>query len=280
MQAAIDSGAELMTGINATLRESESDASDRQIDLSSPAGELGTIRAKIVLAADGLGRPALRQTREIIARVSRGAKIGVRAGIVASCDRFQPGTIYMAVGSGGYAGLVRVEDDSLNLAAALAPEMLRRAGSPQAAVASLFDEAGMPELALPSGGCWGGTPPLTQHAVRPAGWRVLLLGDSASYIEPFTGEGIAWALESGMAIAPIAARGVREWSGEVEQAWLGTHRRLVRNRQLWCRAFAAVLRRPRIARLSVQLASAWPMLCQPVVRSLNQPAALLEISRG
>lgn len=278
MQAAINSGADLITGNSATVREWRSDIPDREIDLSSPGGEPRMVRAKIVLAADGLGRPALRQTREFVARVSRGAKIGVRARMACSSDRFQPGTIYMAVGCGGYAGLVRVEDGNLNLAAAVAPEMLRRVGSPQAAVASLFAEAGMPEVALPSGGCWGGTPPLTQHAVRPAGRRVLLLGDSAGYIEPFTGEGIAWALESGMAIAPIAAHGVREWSGEVEQAWLATHRRLVRHRQLWCRALAAMLRRPRIARIAVQFASAWPRLCQPVVRSLNQPARSLEVS--
>lgn len=277
MQAAVDAGAELMTGITATLRESPRHAGDREIDLRDSAGKLGAIRAKIVLAADGLGRPALRHTGEFVSRVSRGAKIGVRAGMVASCDRFQPGTIYMAVGRSGYAGLVRVEDGSLNLAAALAPRMLRRAGSPQAAVAALFDEAGMGELAMPAGGCWGGTPPLTQRALRPAGKRVLLLGDSAGYIEPFTGEGIAWALESGMAIAPIAERGLHEWSGEVEQAWLDLHRRLVRNRQRWCRAFAAVLQRPRIARMAVQLAAAWPRLCRPVVRGLNRPLAAWEI---
>ena len=99
----------------------------------------------------------------------------------------------MAVGRGGYAGLVRVEDGNLNLAAALAPEMLltpaRR--KPQSPLCST--KRACANLSYSPGGCWAGTAPLTQYVVRPAGWRVLLLGDSAGYIEPFTGKGIAWA---------------------------------------------------------------------------------------
>lgn len=280
IQAAIDSGAEFLPGVAAQLRASRDDCAEREIELTGPTGAFRIISAKVVLAADGLGRPALRQSREFAARTSPRAKIGVRARIMNGPARFQPGTIYMAVGSSGYTGLVRLEDGSLNLAAAIEPRALRHAGSPAAAVTAILEQAGMPAIELPSVGSWKGTPPLTQHAVRPASRRVFLLGDAAAYVEPFTGEGIAWALGSGMAVAPLVERGLQEWNCNVEDAWLRTHQQLVRDRQFWCRGFAALLRRPRLARLAVRLASAWPMLCQPIVRSLNQPALSWETSRS
>ncbi len=230
--------------MSATLKDAQADPSEREVELAAPDHPPQTIRSKLVLAADGLGRPALRQSREFVTRVSPAAKIGVRASIVGSSDRFGPGVIYMAVGRGGYAGVVRVEDGSLNLAAALAPEALKLGGSPEAAVAAILTEAGLPEVELPLGGAWHGTLPMSRQTTRPVGRRVFVLGDAAGYVEPFTGEGIAWALASGMAVAAIAERGLRHWSGEVEQEWLTTHRRLVRDRQLWCRGFAALLRRP------------------------------------
>ena len=125
VQAAIDSGAQFLAGVSATLKDDQADPSEREVELAAPARRQQTIRARLVLAADGLGRPALRQSREFVTRVSPAAKIGVRASIVDGSDRFAPGVIYMAVGRAGYAGVVRVEDGSLNLAAALAPEALK-----------------------------------------------------------------------------------------------------------------------------------------------------------
>jgi flavin-dependent dehydrogenase len=46
---------------------------------------------------------------------------------------------------------------------------------------------------------WLGTLPLTRRTPRPAGHRVLVVGDAAGYVEPFTGEGMAWALATASA---------------------------------------------------------------------------------
>ncbi|HVX64136.1 MAG TPA: FAD-dependent oxidoreductase [Pirellulales bacterium] len=278
VQAAIDSGAQFLSGVSATLMDDRVDPAERKVELAAPGRRQQKIQARLVLAADGLGRPSLLQSREFVTRISPAAKIGVRASIEGGSDRFAPGAIYMAVGRSGYAGVVRVEDGSLNLAAAIAPDALKCAGSAEAAVATILTEAGLPEVELPVAGAWRGTLPLSRQTTRPVGRRVFVLGDAAGYVEPFTGEGIAWALGSGMAVASIAERGLRHWSGEVEQEWLTTYRRLVRDRQLWCRGFAALLRRPALARLAVQIASAWPALCRPVVCSLNRPVRPLEIA--
>jgi flavin-dependent dehydrogenase len=184
----------------------------------------------------------------------------------------------MALGEGGYAGLVRVEDGSLNLAAAVEPGALKRAGSPAAVVGRIVRDAGLANLDL-SAAAWQGTLPLTRQTARPVGHRIFVLGDAAGYVEPFTGEGIAWALAGGMGVANLAVQGLKGWTRHVERAWLATYDELVRNRQFWCRAFAAILRRPWLARTAVELASAWPTLCHPIVERLNRPARSLELVR-
>jgi flavin-dependent dehydrogenase len=280
-QAAVDAGAHLLTGTTATVRDGVS--AWREIELRDSSGRTEVVRAKIVLAADGLGHPALASCREFVSRISRRSKIGVQASFYDRCERFAPGTIYMAVGENGYAGLVRVEDGSINLAAAVAPDALKRAGSPAAAVGEILSEAGLQgarviDLDL-SSAAWQGTLPLTRRTARPVAHRIFVLGDAAGYVEPFTGEGLAWALASGMAVAPFAARGIDGWNPHVEHGWLAAYGNLIRRRQLWCRAFAALLRHPYLARAAMELASAWPALCRPIVASLNRPAKSLELAR-
>ncbi|HET6879780.1 MAG TPA: NAD(P)/FAD-dependent oxidoreductase [Pirellulales bacterium] len=275
-QAAVEAGGRLVTGVVATVRETMPGSSTREVTLRDGAGQARTISAKTVLSADGLGHPALARCREFVSRVSPHAKIGMRARIVNRVDRFKPGTIYMAAGKGGYVGLVRVEDGSLNLAAAIEPQAVKRAGSPAAAVSSILMASGMPEVDV-TAAAWQGTLPLTQRTVRPVGHRVFLLGDAAGYVEPFTGEGMAWALASGIAVADFVERGLDDWCPRLEQEWLATYHRLIRNRQFWCRAFAAMLRKPAVVGAAVRLASAWPALCRPIVASLNRPAQPLEL---
>lgn len=276
VQAAIDSGSEFLPGVTAKLADVATGSDHREIHLCQPNGVVQTIRAQIVLAADGLGHSALNRSNEFSSCVSRNAKIGVGARIDNGPETVDPGTISMAIGRGGYAGLVRVEDGSLNVAAAISPSALKQAGSPAKAVAAILSEAGLPEIGLPPANLWCGTIPLTRQTARPVGYRVFILGDAAGYVEPFTGEGIAWALGSGMGVAPLVERGRIDWSPAVERMWLTTYGCLVRDRQLWCRSFAVLLRHPQIARCVVQLGSAWPALFRPIVSSLNQPARPLE----
>ena len=275
-RAAVEAGARLLTGTTATVRHSTSGW--REIELRDSSGRTELVRSKVVLAADGLGHPALASCHEFVSRISRHTKIGMQATVYDVSNRFVPGTIYMAVGDGGYAGLVRVEDGSLNLAAAVEPDALKRAGSPEAVVGRIVREAGLAELDLPAA-AWHGTLPLTRQTARPVGHRIFVLGDAAGYVEPFTGEGIAWALAGGMAVANLVVWGLEGWTRHVERAWLATYGKLVRDRQFWCRAFAAILRRPWLARTAVELASAWPVLCHPIVERLNRPAQPLELVR-
>jgi flavin-dependent dehydrogenase len=104
-----------------------------------------------------------------------------------------------------------------------------------------------------------------------AGRGLFLLGDAAGYIEPFTGEGMAWALGSAVALAPLADRAAAGWHPGLARAWARRHRQLVARRQVVCRVAAAVLRRARLTAALVAALSWLPGLAAPVVAYLNRP---------
>src|SRR5262249_44006296 len=150
--------------------------------------------------------------------------------------------IFMGCGRLGYLGLVRVEDGRLNVAAAVSPNGVKQAGSPGRAAMAILGQAGLPDFPGLERLSWCGTPSLTQRAARVAWHRLLVLGDGAGYIEPFTGEGIAWALASGRAVAPLALRAISGWRPALAAEWAERHEQTVRRRQRMCIVVTAALR--------------------------------------
>jgi flavin-dependent dehydrogenase len=111
--------------------------------------------------------------------------------------------------------------------------------------------------------------PLTRRASRLAAERVFALGDAAGYVEPFTGEGMAWALASAEAVAPLAEAAARRWHPDLARTWAALYQRTVTSRQLPCRGAAALLRHPRLAGLAVAALRRCPLLARPFVGYLN-----------
>ncbi|MGE5193380.1 MAG: NAD(P)/FAD-dependent oxidoreductase [Deltaproteobacteria bacterium] len=228
-------------------------------------------RARVVLAADGLAHASLREHEEFSSRVAAGSRIGLGGQVSDYPIEYGPGTIFMAVSRHGYAGLVRVEDRLLNVAAAVAPDFVRGAGGPPQALAAVLHEAGFPPIPALAAADWHGTLPLTRRTHRTAARRILLLGDAAGYVEPFTGEGMAWAFAAAAASTPFVERGLANWDVALEDDWHATLRRLVLRRQRWCRALAWALRHPLAIRLVMGTVSLVPSLAAPIVRGLNKP---------
>jgi flavin-dependent dehydrogenase len=206
-----------------------------------------------------------------------GSRIG--AGVVLPADvapeLYSPGTIHMATGRGGYVGLVRVEDGRLDVAAAFAAGFIKSAGGLGAAAAAILGEVGWPVPPKLAEAPWKGTPALTRRPAKLAGERFFVVGDAAGYVEPFTGEGMAWALMSAAALAPIALRAAREWRPELVREWQRTHARIIGRRQRVCRGVSRVLRSPFLTGIAVRALSALPLLARPVVAALNRPSPLL-----
>jgi flavin-dependent dehydrogenase len=227
---------------------------------------------RIIVAADGLsgrllaGEPGVRMIRVYDSRIG--------AGVVAPYPPggYERGTIYMACGAVGYVGLVRLEDDTLDIAAALDRRAMQHAGGPAILVGQMLEEAGWPAVPSLKSLAWRGTPAMTRRATRVAGERLFVVGDSAGYVEPFTGEGMAWALEAAAALAPLAAEGAEDWTPRLAARWSSVFHHMIGDRRA-SRTAAAVLRHPVLTRGVIGILERFPSLGQPVIRRLNRRPA-------
>jgi flavin-dependent dehydrogenase len=269
VRAAVAAGADFLPQARAALVAGAEEAEMVRL-VSVPRGEAVAVRARCVLAADGLGGQLLARSGVGAAPAAPGARIGVGAVSAEAPAYYRAGTVYMACGARGYVGLVRLEDGRLDVAAALDGAWVRASGGPGRAVVPLLAAAGLPPVPGLARLAWRGTPALTRRATRLAGERLFVLGDAAGYVEPFTGEGMAWAMAAGLSVAPLAAEAARRWRPSLAGAWAATYRRVVVRRQYVCRAAAAVLRRPLLARALVRLLARAPALAGPLLRHLDR----------
>ncbi|MDR3635283.1 MAG: NAD(P)/FAD-dependent oxidoreductase [Isosphaeraceae bacterium] len=272
---AIDAGAAFLPGVTASVLPSADDEVRRVLLTSiGPAAEA---QARVVLVAAGLSNHCLARETAIRNDVADRSRIGAGCTVPDGPECYAAGTIHMAVSRAGYVGLVRVEDGSLNVAAALEPAIVKSLGAADAAAAVLA-EAGFPPVPSIGRATWRGTAGLTRRTHPIAASRLFVLGDAAGYVEPFTGEGIAWALAAGAAVAPLELRACERWEPALERQWAELYRQRIARRQLLCKALALVLRHPSVAGAAFAMLGRMPGLAEPFLRRLNTPSVALEAS--
>lgn len=213
------------------------------------------VRAAVVIAADGLSGHALDDVAGMDVRIARASRMGIGAHALwgrvrainsgeasgqAGADTLPIGKVILCTGRGGYAGLVRLRDGTVDVAAALDPAVVKAAGGPGPVLAEILRGAG-----LAVDGPWperfGGTGLLTRRRSCIALPGLLVVGDAAGYVEPFTGEGMTWAACGGRAAGVMAATLSPEDAGAAWARWYGLN---VRARQRVCRVIAGGLRVP------------------------------------
>lgn len=266
--AAVGAGASFVDGSHATIMDSTRDAVRIRIHSQGVSKDC---KAGVCIVATGLSSDSIRFIETVGVRTAARARVGCGTTLPEPPADLPAGQIRMAVARGGYVGLVRVEHGSLIVAAAIDPRLMREFGSPAAAVRGILQRAGTP---IPGGlddATWRGTPPLTRRARPVAAERLFIVGDAAGYVEPFTGEGMAWALESGVAAARLAHRQVKSWEPGAAAAWDREYARIAARAQRRCRAVALALRRPTLVHAAVRALGAAPGLARPIVYSLNAP---------
>ena len=205
--------------------------------------------------------------------VAPGSRIGVGATVAAvasghraaALDHLPVGELVMAVGRYGYCGLVRLEDGRIDLAAAVDRRLLADEGSPAAGIVHLLNEAfgasplatGMESVmqAVPHA-TFRATPPLTHQSSRVAGGneRIFRVGDAAGYVEPFTGEGMGWALACGR----ILAESLLGHSATAAANYRLAHSRLFAAHHARCRWVARGVRQQKLVSGAVWLAGLMP----------------------
>lgn len=237
------------------------------------------VSANVVLVCDGLSHSSLSQLPGFESRPVPTSRIGLGCTFAQTQNNLHQSRaeILMAVAPEGYCGMVETEDRQWNLAAAVESDFLQRCGSPLACLKEIFRTAGIsPPAELDTAGIRG-TVPLTRRSSRIAGFRLLLLGDSTGYVEPFTGEGMAWAMTAATLAIPYAVRGLAaSWSRDIEREFVTQMKTCVAREQGVCRALSAVLSHPLLLRLTFAGASLFPLVTQQLVRRVNRLPPSLE----
>lgn len=266
VDAAMDAGAAFVSAAHAEV----GDCTDhgRRVTCRYAHGR-ETISARVVVVADGLSGSALDKLAGWEPQVMPAARMGAGALIEDAGYALEPGCVAMACGAPGYVGMVGLPDGRLDVAAALDPQAVRSAGGPGALAKTILEEAGFSRPSALSDARWRGTGRLTRRRRKVADERLFVLGDAHGYVEPFTGEGMTWALLTGDAVTAFVVESQRQWRPELAASWTRAQHRLVCWRQRWCHAVARGLRYPRLVSGAVRLLGRQPKLAQHYLQFLN-----------
>jgi menaquinone-9 beta-reductase len=176
---------------------------------------------------------------------------------------------------GGYCGLSPIEGRRVHLAGVVSERLRRELGGGWEAVEA-HARGTNPALdrdlgALGQGGDALGTGPVYFTRKPPTSDGVILAGDAAGVLDPFSGEGQASALFAGILAGETIARALDSGEAperaarEYARAW----RRQLARRFAWSAAFRGLVLRPRLAGAAAAVAG--ETLTALAVRKLAQP---------
>lgn len=255
-EAAAQAGCDVRMGVRAAVVSAGDPRMPAHVRIESVAGgHEFDVHAGLVVCADGIGGRSLAPLCGDSAwAVDARSRFGVAATLAPGALDVPPGQLWMMSHADGYVGAVRLPSGEVDVAAALDPAAARRAGGPGALVSAVVAGCAR-HLSCDAARGWKGTPALTRRRTWVSQGRVICVGDAAGYIEPFTGEGMSWAIEG-------AAAAARDASGIVSRGnaatWQRTLAGAVGAHQRRCRRVAAMLRYPRATMCALRAASRVP----------------------
>lgn len=266
LKQAIAAGVTFLPGVDARVEPYEQNSNQRQ--LSCRTDNHGRrVSTSLVIIATGISSEPMPADHQLSFAESKDARIGVQVTLDPAPASFQPGIIYMAVGQHGYVGLTRTEGQSLNLAAAVDRSALRQSTAADACQRILAENGmSLPASALAAN--WKGTCGLTRSRCA-AGERLFVVGDAGGYVEPFTGEGMELAIQSGSAVTDLAQRAANRWDPDLKSEWSRQFDALVTRRQWVCRGLSRILRYPLLLRTAFGVTSRFPSLGRAVARMVT-----------
>jgi flavin-dependent dehydrogenase len=259
LRHAVNAGARLAWPFMATVRD------DGQTILRGPGGER-MIRSRMRVAADGLRGGALADDTRFAWRVRHASRIGVGAILPAGAVDVADDEIRMEVDARGYVGLVRLPSGQVDVAAAIRPAAMRAHGGAAPLMTRLLGTMVRDASAIERAH-WHGTPHLWRERRALQTGDVTVAGDAAGYVEPFTGEGMGWALATGFAAGEHAVAVIQGTASA--HAWEARVRALVGDARARCGWTARVLRHPTLVRVALGAAACWPSLAARIATTMG-----------
>lgn len=185
--------------------------------------DTGKVYARYVVAADGRNSTVARALG-LMPRIER-ERVALQAHIPLPAD-FGNRVVLQWL-PGGYSGQAPVSESELNLCLVGRAQTLPR-----------LREWAIQHFALPPKQQWRTVTPLTRRSISPARRNLFLIGDAARVVEPFTGEGIFYALNTGELAAEMIHRLSRGANAMVvRQEFRRAYAAMYRGR-LWINALA------------------------------------------
>jgi menaquinone-9 beta-reductase len=208
------------------------------------AGEM-EVHSRVLVAADGRNSTAAR----LLGLLPRVAKERVALQAHIPLPRGFGNRVVLQLLPGGYSGQAPVNDSELNLCLV---------GKPKS-IGALRNWA-MQFFNLAPTQSWRTITPLTRSALPAARENVLFVGDAARVVEPFTGEGISYALHSGELAAAAAKEMIRGNLAKAAGDYAAQHAAIYRGR-LWINRLArAAVVSPRLGPIFFEFARFQPAL--------------------
>jgi len=218
-----------------------------------------TFAARVVVAADGRNSTVAR-LRNLLPRPER-ERVALQAHI--PLPRDFGNRIVLQFLPEGYSGQAPVNDRELNLCLV---------GKPPT-ISSLRTWAEQ-QFNLPADQPWRTITPLTRAPISAAHENLFFIGDAARVVEPFTGEGIYYALRSGELAANAIIKILRgEDRRSVMREFVRAHRAMYRGR-LWINRLArAAVLSPKTASRFLQVARFTPTIMRLLTKRVTTSAA-------
>lgn len=257
-----EAGAELLWPASARI------SPDGRVRITQGEEEIA-LCAAVVVVADGLGGLSLSERTDAAWTIAPRSRMGAGATLAEAPLAMEDREVVMLCERAGYLGIVRLPDGRYDAAAAFDPRAVRNAGGPARLAAEFVRRAGGVGDAA-SAARWKATGLLTRRRSAVERDGVLLVGDAAGYVEPFTGEGMTWAIESADEAAAHVAAMLRGAGGE---SWTRAHSRLLGARRWRCGLVAAGLRRPMFVRLAQMAMSTFPQAASALAARFCAPGS-------
>ena len=225
VERARDAGARLIERARVTDLARDDAGRVAGVRLISPDGEPSTVRARLVIGADGL-RSVVARRLGVARRLPWPRRIAFVTHYRGVRDVGERGEMH--VERDGYLGIASVGGGETNVALVVPAHRVRDLGDPASCLdawlhrsshlAGRFDGAERVSKVRATG-------PFASAVRRAWGPGAALVGDAADFFDPFTGEGIYAALRGGELLAPFALEALGAANGRAADRALAAYDR-------------------------------------------------------